>query len=189
MGLYGKLSDSELADKISTGDSAALTEIHSRYYAVLYAHAYKRFPYREEVRDILQELFTYLWDNRENIELTTGVPAYLYTAVRNRLLKLHRHQKVRGQYAESLQGFIDEGRDTTYEQVLEKELLASIEREIASLPQQMRLVFELSRNQHLSHNEIAEKLNLSPHTVRTQVRSALRILRIKLGANIFFLFF
>lgn len=189
MSLYSRLSDVELLDKLKSGDSIALTEIHSRYYAILYAHAYKRFPYREEVRDILQELFTYLWDNRESIVLTTGVPAYLYTAVRNRLLKLYRHQKVRGQYAESLQGFMDQAEDTTYEQIHEKELIASIEREIASLPPQMRLIFELSRNENLSHNEIAEKLNLSPHTVRTQVRSALRILRIRLGANIFFLFF
>lgn len=189
MNPYGKLSDTELIDQLRAGQPAALTEIHSRYYAALYTHAYKRFPYREEVRDILQELFTYLWDHRETLYLTTGIPAYLFTSVRNRLLKVHRHQKVRGLYAASLQDFMDQGEDTTYEKLQEKELLNMIEQEVASLPPQMRLIFELSRNQDLSHSEIAKKLNLSPHTVRTQVRSALRILRVKLGTTMFFLVF
>lgn len=186
---YSELSDKELMDLLRSGDSLALTEIHSRYYTLLYTHAYKRFPYREEIRDILQELFTYLWDNREVLYLTTGVPAYLFSAVRNRLLKFHRHQKVKGLYVASLQDFIDQGENTTYHLVQEKELLAFIEKEISNLPPQMRLIFELSRNQELTHNEIAEKLNLSPHTVRTQVRSALRILKIKLGANLILILF
>ncbi len=186
---YTGYTDAELADLLKEDDPAALTEIHSRYYGLLYTHAYKRFPYREEVRDILQELFIYVWDHRKELQLTTGLPAYLYAAIRNRLLKLHRHQKIRGQYASSLQAFAEKGENTIYDQVHEKELLQMIELEIASLPAQMRLIFELSRNEDLSHNEIAERLNLSPHTVRTQVRNALRVLRKKLGTNIFFLFF
>lgn len=186
---FSEFSDVELMGLLKSGNPSALTEIHSRYYAVLYAHAYKRFPYREEVRDILQELFTYLWDNRESLHLTTGIHGYLYTSVRNRLLKLHRHQKIRGQYAESLQGFMDQGADTTYEQLQEKELMAVIAKEIAALPPQMQLIFELSRKQELSHNQIAEMLNLSPHTVRTQIRNALRILRKNLGFSTLFLLF
>ncbi|WP_432712827.1 RNA polymerase sigma factor [Pedobacter sp.] len=189
MSSYSKFSDFELIEKLKSGDSAALTEIHCRYYVVLYTQAYKRFPYREEIRDILQELFTYMWDNHQHLNFGNGIGPYLYTAVRNRLLKLHRHRKVRGQYAASLQGFMDQGEDSTYEQVQEKELMALIAREIEALPPQMRLIFELSRNEELSHKEIAEKLNLSPHTVRTQVRSSLRVLRAKLGDNLFFLFF
>lgn len=186
---YTQYSDFELMDLLQTGDAAALTEIHSRYYGPLYTHAYSRFPFREEVRDILQELFNYLWDNREDIKLNTGLPAYLYGAVRNRLLKVYRHQKVRSDYVASLKNYIDQGEDSTNEQIHEKELLQIIQKEIKDLSPQMRLIFELSRNQELSHKEIAEKLNISPHTVRTQVRNALRILRLKLGANIFLLFF
>jgi RNA polymerase sigma-70 factor (family 1) len=182
-------SDDELIALLKEGDHDALAELHNRYYGILYAHAYKRFPFREEVRDILQELFTYLWHQREQLTIRAGLPAYLYTAVRNRLFKLYRHQKVRAEYAGSLQDYLDRGDNTTENQVSERELVEVIEKEISALPPQMRLIFELSRNSELSHNEIAEKLNLSPHTVRTQVRNALRILRSKLGANSIFLFF
>jgi RNA polymerase sigma-70 factor (family 1) len=186
---YSAYTDQELVALLKQGDQAALTEIHNRYYAVLYTHAYKRFPYREEVLDILQELFTYMWDHREQLVFTATLPGYLYASVRNRVLNLQRNQKVRGQYAASLQEFSEQGENITDNLIREKELLKMVEREIANLPPQMRIIFELSRNEELSHNEIAEKLNLSPQTVRTQVRNALRILRVKLGANIIFIFF
>lgn len=189
MAVYSTYTDQELAALLKQGDSAALTEIHKRYYLALYAHAYKRFPYREEVRDLLQELFTYLWDHKEQLVMTTTLPGYLYAAVRNRILNQHRNQKVRNSYATALQKFSEQAEPITDNLIREKELMALVEREIAALPAQMRLIFELSRNEELSHNEIAEKLNLSPQTVRTQVRNALRILRVKLGANIFLIFF
>jgi RNA polymerase sigma-70 factor (ECF subfamily) len=182
-------TDEQLLSMLKQGDQAALTEIHSRYYAVLYAHAYKRFPYREEIRDILQELFTYLWNNRESLKLSTGLPAYLYASVRNRILNIYRNNKVRVEYAASIQAFAKEGETIADERLREKELLRMVEWEIAALPSQMRIIFELSRNHDLSHIEIAEKLGLSPQTVRTQVRNALRILRVKLGTNIFFILF
>lgn len=186
---YSKLSDSEVINLLKSGDSFALTELHARYHVILYAYAYRRYPYREEVRDILQELFIYIWDHREDLNFSTGLPAYLYASVRNRLLSLYRKQNTRGQYISSLQSFIEKGENLTEDNLREKELVELVNKEIALLPAQMRLIFELSRNQELSHNEIAEMLNLSPHTVRTQVRSALRVLRVKLGTNIFFIFF
>lgn len=186
---YNNLSDQELVDLLNRSDHAAFRAIHDRYYGALYTHAYKRFPYREDVRDAIQELFTWLWDNREYIERDTGLEAYLYTAVRNRMFKIYRHQKVQTQYMDSLQEFIERGEFTTDMQVSEKELIDLVKKEVAALPQKMKEIFELSRNEGLSHNEIAIVLNLSPHTVRAQIRNALRILRGKLGPHIFFIFF
>ncbi len=187
--VYKEYADEQLLSMLKDGDQLALAEIHDRYYAILYAHAYKRFPYREEIRDLLQELFTYLWNSRSDLKLDTGLPAYLYTAVRNRILNIHRNHKVRSEYASSIKGFADQGETITDDQVREKELVRIVAQEIAALPTQMRIIFELSRNQDLSHIEIAQKLGISPQTVRTQVRNALRILRVKLGANIFLILF
>jgi RNA polymerase sigma-70 factor (ECF subfamily) len=67
--------------------------------------------------------------------------------------------------------------------------VALVEKEIASLPPQMRKIFELSRNGCLSHQEIAVLLDISPLTVRKQVQNALKLLRTRLGAGLFSLFF
>lgn len=189
MAKYTKHTDEELIALLKKDDVQAFGELHNRYYGLLYVHAYKRFPFREEVRDILQDLFLYLWHNRGNLTFSTSVPAYLHVAIRNRLFKLYRHEKVKNQYTDSLQNFMEEAVETADGFLIEKEMTLLIEREVSALPTQMRIIFELSRNQNLSHKEIAEQLGLSPHTVRTQVQRALRILRSKLGMSIIFVLF
>ncbi|WP_206367024.1 RNA polymerase sigma factor [Sphingobacterium sp. SGG-5] len=181
-------TDKELIQLLKLGNKSALDEIYKRFHGVLYSHAYRRLPDREEVRDILQEIFIYLWNNRKTVEIS-NLSAYLYTSVRSRILNAYRNKKVRERYTQSLQDFINSGADTVEEHIREKELVALVEQEVSALPPQMRLIFEMSRFQDKSHKEIAEELNISPQTVRTQVRNALRVLRLKLGASIFTLFF
>lgn len=179
---YSKHSDQELLELLSNNDAAALAEIHHRYYPVLYAHAYKRLPEREEVRDILQELFIYLWNTRHTNTFTGHLSGYLYTSVRNRILNVYKHKKVRSGYISSFQEFLKHSEPIADEMLREKDLVALIEREVSALPKQMRIIFELSRNHHLSHQEIAEKLSISPLTVKKQVSNSLKILRLKLGS-------
>ncbi|MNI50552.1 RNA polymerase sigma factor [compost metagenome] len=63
-----------------------------------------------------------------------------------------------------------------------RELAERIELEVAQLPAKMREVFELSRNAHLSHREIALRMDISDKTVKKQMNNALKILRLKLGS-------
>ncbi len=182
------ISDEELLAKLKLGSRLALDEIYKRYHAPLFSHAYKKLQSKEEVRDILQDVFLNLWTNKETIVIN-NLSSYLFSSVRNRILNVFRNTKVREMYSKSLQEFIDKGENVVDLKLNEKELINLIEEEIAKLPPQMRLIFEMSRNLELSHKEIASELNISPHTVRTQVRNALRILRLKLGANIFSIFF
>lgn len=186
---YHKYSDALLSAMLKTGDHAAFNEIHNRYYPLLYNHAYKRLPHREEVRDLLQELFATLWNNRNELEFSTGIGPYLYIATRNRIINLFNKEKVRDTYARSLQQYLEEGENVTDFRLREKELIALVEKEIANLPPQTRKVFELSRYQQLSHEEIAELMHTSPLTVRKQIQNALKILRSRLGTTIFSLFF
>ncbi len=183
------VTDIELVELLKNGDHGALEQIYKRYHAVLYNHAYRRLSDREEVRDILHEIFINLWQKRSTLLITSSLSAYLYASVRSRVLNAIRNQKVRDSYIQSLQLFMDEGEEVIETQFREKELIRLVEQEVGLLPPQMRTIFEMSRFQELSHKEVAEELNISPQTVRTQVRNALRILRVKLGDNIFTLFF
>jgi len=186
---YYNYSDAELADLLKKGDLSAFTAIHTRYYGVLYSHACKRLSDREEVKDILQELFIYIWNNREKLDFNINLQAYLYTAIRNRILNVFKHQKVKSDYIASFEKFTAKNEPLPDEILRNKELIAIIDAEVSALPPQMRMVFELSRNANLSHREIAEKLNISPLTVRKQVNNSLKILRVKLGTHFLMLFF
>lgn len=187
MAALDTLHDNELLSLLKRGDIGAFTAIHSRYYGLLYVHAYKRLNEREEVKDILQELFSYLWNNRETINFNSSLPAYLYTATRNRVLNVYKHQKIKSDYITSLHEFVNNTEPMPDEILREKELIALVEKEVAALPSQMRLIFEMSRNQQLSHQEIANLLNISPLTIRKQVNNSLKILRLKLGSYFYML--
>src|ERR1700748_2313407 len=102
MEAYGAFSDLELTVLLKKGDQAAFTEIYNRYKWVLFLHALKRIGDREQAKDIIQELFTTLWDKRHDLDLRSHLSGYLYTAVRNRIIKAFAHQQVKSDYVNSV---------------------------------------------------------------------------------------
>lgn len=186
---YATYTDNELFSLLNKDDYLAYTEIYDRYAPLLYMHAYKRLKNREEAKDIIQELFIAIWERRSEIELKSNLSGYLYTSVRNRVLKVISHKQVESSYFISLHDSIQKGYANTDYLIREKELIDLIEKEINALPSKMRLVFNLSRKSHLSHKEIAEKLDLSESTVKKQVNNALKVLRLKLQALLYLIIF
>lgn len=180
MAAYDHLTDQELVLLLTRGDDQAFTAIYHRYKAVLYLHAYKRLQSKEDVHDIIHELFTTLWQKRHELHITGQLSGYLYTAVRNRVLDCIARKQSESSYIQSFQQFIDEGEAVADHRIREQQLASTIEQEIANLPTKMREVFELSRKAHLSHREIAERLDLSELTVKKHVNNALKILRGRL---------
>lgn len=184
---YSSYTDNELVDLLKLGDQAAFAEIYERFWSILFLHARNVLRDNEEARDIVQELFTTLWHKSGNLELSTALSSYLYKAVRNKVFDHLKHKKVMNDYLKSLNEFIEESQFIPDELIREKELSALIENEIRALPPKMREVFELSRKQHLSYKQIAQKLNISEHTVKSQVSNALRALKTKVGLSTLFL--
>ena len=189
MRIYGSYSDSELAYLLTQGDEQAFTEIYNRFYGLLFIHASKRLNDEEEAKDVLHHLFESLWVKRLGVAPDGNLSAYLYTAVRNRVLDVFAHQKVESRYVDSLQDYIDQDHVLTDYLVREKQMALLIEQEIDALPAKMREIFVLSRKANKSHKEIALALGLSELTVKTQVKKALRILKSRLGVAIYVAYF
>lgn len=179
------LSDHELITLLKGGDTSAFTIIFNRYYSLLYIHAYRKLNDVEQAKDVVQDLFTALWVKREDLYLTHNLSVYLYTAIRNRVLDIIARNQVKERYIHSLQDFMDREQTETDYLVRELDLKALIDTEISALPPRMREVFQMSRRENLTHREIAEKLDLSELTVRTQIKKALRILRMRLNIGIY----
>ncbi|MDR6784001.1 RNA polymerase sigma-70 factor (ECF subfamily) [Pedobacter africanus] len=175
-----RIPDEELLLLFKAGDRNAYEQIYNRYWAIMYVYARKIMADADDAQDIVQEVFTYLWHKGAELSIKTSLSVYLYTAVRYRIFDLLDHRKVRTDYKAYLQQFIDEGEYITDNQLRERELVAVIEREVALLPAKMREMFEMSRNEGLSHKEIAEKLGVSDLTVKKQVSNAVKILKEKL---------
>jgi RNA polymerase sigma-70 factor (ECF subfamily) len=178
---FSTLTDAELTDFVKLGNQLAYIEIYDRYKKPLQQHAYKKLGNMDEVEDILQELFIYLWDKRDTLILTSSLSGYLFTAVRNRIFNLYYKKQLETIYLDSLQDFIDREEPATDLITREKECSSIIEKEISALPPRMKEVFLLSRKEGLTHKQIAERLGTSEQTVSTQIRNSLKILRVRLG--------
>lgn len=185
---YGNLNDSELVSLLKRNDDRAYNEIYQRYKWVLFLHALKRIRNREEAKDIVQELFITLWDKRREMEIKGHLSGYLFTAIRNRVIKFISHQQVESVYISSLGNSINAGICITDHRTRENNLAEIIEKEIQDLPEKMRQVFILSRKQNLSHKEISEQLGIEETTVKRQISNALKILRTKLGLYAWIIF-
>jgi RNA polymerase sigma-70 factor (ECF subfamily) len=178
---YKDYTDQHLTDLLKLDDRMAYTEIYDRYIFTLLNHVYNKTRNREEAKDIVHEVFAKLWASREQLQITNNLAGFLYTAARNIILNQITRKEVQSKYLASILNFAEEPQTVTDYRLRENQLIAVIEKEIAELPAKMREVFELSRKEHLSHREIALRLDISEQTVSKHITNALKILRVKLG--------
>nr|WP_121270494.1 RNA polymerase sigma-70 factor [Pedobacter schmidteae] len=191
MPIYSNFSDEELTVLLKQDDQLAFTEIYNRYWAEMYYHTFRMLKDEDSSKDVLQDVFSTLWLKSSSLNERIKLSGYLYISVRNKVLNLLAQNKVRNDYLSSVATFITEStNESTWFD--EREILEIVEAEIRNLPPRMKEIFELSRKDNLSHKEIAEKLNLSPQTVKKQVQNALKIIKNKIPmveSGLFVLFF
>ncbi|WP_179413518.1 RNA polymerase sigma factor [Mucilaginibacter sp. E4BP6] len=186
---FKTLNDYDLTALLREGNHAAYAELYHRYNQLLFVHAYKRLKDEEQAKDIVQEFFATLWTKRSSLYLKTSLVGYFFTSVNNRIIDHFLHKDVQKKYIASFAGFAASNNTKADHLIREKQLLLLIENEIQQLPPKMREIFQLSRQQYLSHKEIAEKLSISEKTVDRQISNALFRLKAKLGLVIFFAYF
>ncbi|WP_316819961.1 RNA polymerase sigma-70 factor [Pedobacter gandavensis] len=179
MNSYLELPDAELVGlmKLEEEGIDAYTAIYYRYRKPLVLHAQRMMGDPELAKDMVQEIFTWLFQQRKLIQINTALSSYLYRAVRNKVFDNLKHSKVKLNYAEDFYKFTRSTTALADEQVCLKELAQAIASEIEKLPPRMREVFELSRKEFLTQKEIAKKLNLSENTVNNQIQKAMKKLR------------
>lgn len=172
--------DVSLLKALRLGDQLAFKTLYQKYSGPLYVHAYKKLGDREVVKDIIQEVFLSLWEKRETLIVQGCFSTYLFCAVRYKIIDVISAKYTADKHRQ-FQSFLNMQSTPTDYLTRERVLAAIINKEVESLPPRMREVFQLSRSQHLSHQEIAQKLGISTQSVRSHIKNALRILRVNLG--------
>lgn len=189
MKTYAKFDDAELIAMVSADDEEAFNELFERYKGILIVHVYHKIGSLDDAGDLIQDLFTSIWLRRSKLPLPMNVSAYLYRAVRNRVIDWYSRKKVRDNYMDSVLLFHQNESPEADELVRFNELSRQIEDEIAKLPPKMQEVFRLSRMHYLTNKEIAERLMLSEHTVKSHIKKALKSLKKKFGDLVVTIYF
>jgi RNA polymerase sigma-70 factor (ECF subfamily) len=179
--LKRKEENEDIIKSIRDGDSHSLNLLFHSVYPHLCAYANSFLHDRDEAEEVAQEVFCKLWINRALLDETLSLKAYLFTAVKNNSLKVLEHQKVKDKYKQVLTYVHHTLPHNSADEIFAgDELEREFNKALATLPAQSRKIFELSRNEGFTYQEIAAQLKISPKTVETQMSRALQKLRLQL---------
>lgn len=171
-------SDHELWTAIRHGDHAAFSILFDRYWTSIYTTAYSYLKDEAASKEITHDIFLNIWLKRDHLEILS-FPAYLRTAARYHVYKYIKQAKALPVlYSAELE---ESGnhvcRNEGDENLQYQELRDSIDEHLMALPRRCREVFIMSRQQHLTNDQIAGKLGISKRTVENQLTHALHHLR------------
>lgn len=181
MKTYTDFTELELVLLLKNRDHFAFTEIYNRYAMLLFYKVNQMIRDEEIAKDIIQDLFTGLWEKSDLIQENNNLSGYLYIIARNAVLKYIQFSKIKNDYISSLAHYASDVSLDTLQDIGERELQDVIQKEIEKLPSKMKVIFEMSRNDNLTHAQIAERLGISDKTVKKQVQNALKRLKDNLS--------
>jgi len=169
--------------QLLSGDEHAFSALYNQYWEALFKYVMRILPDQDEAADVLQETFVAFWELRSTLTKVKSIKAYLFVMARNFAFKRFREKLKRTEIVDKLVMFYGEPIESAEEALGAKELTNLLDAEIDKLPQRMREVFLLSRKEHLSYKEIAERLQISDLTVKKQINNALKNLRLKIDED------
>lgn len=166
---------------LKKGERQAFEEIYERYWLKLYAIAVKRLKSEENAKDLVQDLFVSLWLRKEDLIIKVSLSSYLLSAIKYKVINAIEANISKNNYLNSLNKAALDYDNSTHEGIVLNDLEQFFEVEINNLSPKVKQVFELSRKEKLSNNEIAEKLNVSEQTVKNQISKAIKTLKLHLN--------
>lgn len=172
-------NDIELLDLLKCGNVAAFDELYNRYWEVLFDIACKKLHDKDDAKDIVHDLFLQLWNNRTSLNVYKSFSGFLFISLKNKIIDKQRLVISRLKKNSEIGKTQSELHDTVTEQLYYNELNTFLNQQINLLPEKMREIYLLSREEGLSINQIADRLLLSPQTVKNQISNALKFLRKK----------
>jgi len=172
------INEAELFVQLAQGDEGAFVQIYWYYIKRLYPFVLKMVHDEGTSEEIIQDVFVLLWEKRALLSTVRFPTSYLFSLASNRTLnylkKESNHARILERYAKAHTEFSDD----TQHALDFRESEVVIREAVASLPDQRRMIFELSRDRGFSNDQIAEQLGISKQTVKNQLVTALKNIRL-----------
>ncbi len=169
--------EKNLVKALKNGDKIAFEKIFRIYQEQLYFFCYSFLNQKEDAENITQDVFVKLWIKRASLDCEKSFSGFLFTMTKNLALNHIRTTIHRQLFVNQL---LDDGLEDcrqTDKQVSFNEVKRSLNNLISQLPTKRKKIFQLSREEGLSHKEISKHLGVSVHTVESQVSKALKFIR------------
>jgi RNA polymerase sigma-70 factor (family 1) len=175
--LDNQYTDRELLQQVAIGNIDAFRQLFDLYKQRLFSFVLQMTHSRVDAEEIVQDVFTKLWESRDNLASVDYPGKYIYTIARNKtlnhLIRLSRDRRLLHQ----LWVNVSQHDNTTQDILQAQEIQQLISKAISLLSLQRQTIFQLSREQGLTHEEIALRLGLSKSRVKNVLVEILKHIR------------
>jgi RNA polymerase sigma-70 factor (family 1) len=179
------ITEKRLVENLIKGDFVAFDQLFGLYNKRLYAFALSIIKNKEDARDIVQEVFLRIWRNRYALAQDSSFQSLLFTISYHLIVDKMRKKMSEEQFKDQLlRKAIDKGSPVE-EEVEFNELNVLYNEVIEELPSSRKQIYKLHRFEHLNYEEIAQRMNISVNTVRSQMNKALAYIRKRISTQTF----
>lgn len=167
------------------------SDIFRQHEHTLHCLALRLTKSEQTASDIIQEVFLKLWEQRENISDIHNMEAWLYRLTENKVIDFLRKAAADDRLKEKIWADLQQILNETELHIAAREYNQIIQKAINELPPQRRLIYQLNKEEGLGYQQIADELQISRHTVKNQLFTAIQSVRrfITKSSKFFFLFF
>ncbi len=176
--------EKSLLSQIAEGNERAFRQLYDLYWAKLYNYLIRIIKSPEITEEIVIDIFLKLWTGRELLHNIQHLDGFLRKVAYNKAMDFFkiasRDEQLKRIVAREMEMEETSGAD---HRLLDGESRGILQQAILQLSPQRRLIFTLSREKGLTHEQIARQLNLSRNTVRNSMAEALKSIRQYLKSN------
>jgi RNA polymerase sigma-70 factor (family 1) len=171
------ISDIDLTYLVKMGIKEAFKVLFERYGPKIYTFALSYLKNENDAEELVQEVFVKVWEKRDILDKSKNIKFFLYKVAVNAIYDKIRHKNIETAFKDFIRENSDSKPENTWHTVIYNELLANVNELVKQMPHQQGKIFSLSKEEGLSNDDIAKKMNLSKRTVENQLYRAIAFLR------------
>jgi RNA polymerase sigma-70 factor, ECF subfamily len=175
--------DPILIRQLQKGNHLAFNQLYARYFPKLYGFSLKITGNREDAEEIVQEVFTKVWEIRDNLDPEKNFNSLLFTIGKHKIYNKARQRIYRQAYENYVKLYGNRTEDLTDHEISFHEAQFFINKAISLLPEKRREIFILSKIEGLSNKEIAKRLNTSLSNIENNINKALKSIKHHMSEN------
>lgn len=178
-------SNQELLLLIQKDDRIAFYNLYERYCRRLHGFVIRYIKQREDAEEIVQEVFVKIWESRNKIDAYSSFEAFLFTIAYNSTISLLRKRANETKYLEHLK-LLQQSNNSPdlIDEIQYNELNNRVQLLLDELTPRQKEIFQLSREEGLTHEEIAKKLDISVNTVKKHMANSLTFLKTQIDSSL-----
>lgn len=181
--MYNDLNDTELVRLLKEGDAQAFTALYRKYAPQLYTSILRMVADEETAKEMLQDIFSRIWDKKENLNMEPNFAGYLVRSAQHLVYHFHKKLIRDKQLQDSFKKAIQVNYAPIEEALQHKEAEALLQKALTTLTPQQKKVFQLVKIDGYSYKEAAEFLGISSGTVKEYLVSANKVIRLYFANN------